>query len=75
MARTERLMDRSIAALAASLDRASESDVQRWMPFPTVWNPCAGGMTSRDGYQYRTQHDDHHRRQLTLDRVQQQAAT
>jgi hypothetical protein len=75
-ARTERLMDRSIAALQASLDRASESELQRSMHFPTRWDPYfTDVMTIRDVYHYPTQHYDHHRRQLTLDRVQQRAVS
>ena len=69
-ARTERLMDRTIAALRTSLDRASAADLERSMHFPTGWDPYfTDVMTVRDVYHYPTQHYDHHRRQLTLDRV------
>jgi hypothetical protein len=67
---TERLMDRTMGALHSSLDRASDADLRRAMHFPTGWDPYfTEVMTLRDVYHYPTQHYDHHRRQLTLDRV------
>ena len=67
---TERLMDRTIGALQASLGRATDEELQRSMHFPTGWDPYfTDVMTVRDVYHYPTQHYDHHRRQLTLDRT------
>ncbi len=68
--RAERLMDRTIRALQASLDRASDAELQRTMHFPIGWDPYfTDVMTIRDVYHYPTQHYDHHRRQLTLDQA------
>jgi hypothetical protein len=65
--RTERLMDRTIGTLQASLDQATEDELRRSMHFPTGWDPYfTDVMTVRDVYHYPTQHYDHHRRQLTL---------
>ena len=70
--RTERLMDRTIGALQASLERATETELRRTMHFPVGWDPYfTDVMTLRDVYHYPTQHYDHHRRQLTLDRIRQ----
>jgi hypothetical protein len=67
-ARTERLMDRTVGALQASLAHASEAELRRAMHFPVGWDPYFKDvMTIRDVYHYPTQHYDHHRRQLTLD--------
>ena len=69
-ARTERLMDRTVEALQASLGRATDADLRRAMHFPVGWDPYfTDVMTVRDVYHYPTQHYDHHRRQLTLDRT------
>ena len=66
--RTERLMDRTIGALQASLDQASDAELRRSMHFPVGWDPYFEDvMTIRDVYHYPTQHYDRHRRQLTLD--------
>ena len=66
-ARTERLMDRTIGALQASLDDATDEELGRGMHFPVGWDPYfTDVMTIRDVYHYPTQHYDHHRRQLTL---------
>jgi hypothetical protein len=68
--RTERLMDRTIGALQASLGQATETELHRAMHFPVGWDPYfTDVMTLRDVYHYPTQHYDHHRRQLTLDRT------
>lgn len=65
--RTERLMERTIGALQASLDHASDAELHRSMHFPVGWDPYFEDvMTIRDVYHYPTQHYDHHRRQLTL---------
>jgi hypothetical protein len=67
---TERLMDRTIGALQLSLERASETELRRSMHFPVGWDPYFEDvMTVRDIYHYPTQHYDHHRRQLTLERT------
>ena len=69
-ARAERLMDRTVEALQASLGRASDAELGRAMHFPVGWDPYfTDVMTVRDVYHYPTQHYDHHRRQLTLDRT------
>jgi hypothetical protein len=67
---TERLMDRTIGALQLSLERASDAELRRSMHFPVGWDPYFEDVMSvRDVYHYPTQHYDHHRRQLTLDRT------
>ena len=69
--RVERLMERTIRALQASLDRASDAELRRAMHFPVGWDPYfTDVMTLRDVYHYPTQHYDHHRRQLTLAHTQ-----
>ena len=66
----ERTFDRMVNSLAASLLRASESDLARGMHFPTGWDPYFKDyMTLADVYHYATQHYSHHRRQLTLSAV------
>ena len=68
--RAERLMDRTLEALQESLARASDADLRRAMHFPVGWDPYfTDVMTVRDVFHYPTQHYDHHRRQLTLDRT------
>jgi hypothetical protein len=63
----ERLMDRVISSLQASLRRESDTALDRGMHFPVAWDPYFKDfMTLRDVYHYPTQHYDHHRRQLTL---------
>jgi hypothetical protein len=70
--RTERLMDRTISALQASLEQATDMELRRSMHFPVGWDPYFKDvMTLRDVYHYPTQHYDHHRRQLTLDKTRQ----
>jgi DinB superfamily len=67
---TERLMDRTIVGLQASLARASDAELGRSMHFPVGWDPYFEDvMAVRDVYHYPTQHYDHHRRQLTLERT------
>ena len=66
----ERLMDRVITALQASLRRQSPASLDQGMHFPIGWDPYFKDlMTLRDVYHYPTQHYDHHRRQLTLARA------
>lgn len=68
--RMERLMDRVIDGLQASLRRESDAALDRYMHFPVAWDPYfTERMTLRDVYHYPTQHYDHHRRQLTLSRA------
>jgi hypothetical protein len=68
----ERLMDRATSRLQSSLRTQSEQSLARGMHFPEGWDPYfADFMTLLDIYHYPTQHYDHHRRQLTLARVQE----
>ena len=68
--RVERLMERTLRALQASLERSSDAELRRTMHFPVSWDPYfTDVMTVRDVYHYPTQHYDHHRRQLTLART------
>lgn len=70
--RTERLMDRTVSALQASLEQATDMELRLSMHFPIGWDPYFKDvMTLRDVYHYPTQHYDHHRRQLTLDKTRQ----
>lgn len=69
-ARMERLFDRVVAGLIASLQRQSARSLARGMHFPTGWDPYFRDyMTMADVYHYATQHYGHHRRQLTLARA------
>jgi hypothetical protein len=69
-ARMERLMDRALGSLQASLHAQSARALERGMHFPVGWDPYFKDyMTLRDLYHYPTQHYDHHRQQLTLARV------
>jgi hypothetical protein len=66
----ERLMDRVLSGLQASLRRRSPTSLDLGMHFPVRWDPYFKDlMTLRDLYHYPTQHYDHHRRQLTLART------
>jgi len=66
----DRVMDRVIHSLQASLAGESEAALQRGMHFPQGWDPYFKDfMTLLDVYRYATQHYDHHRRQLTLDKA------
>jgi hypothetical protein len=63
----ERLMDRALSSLEASLRAQPERALERGMHFPVDWDPYFKNyMTLRDVYHYPTQHYDHHRQQLTL---------
>jgi hypothetical protein len=69
-ARMERLMDRVVSDLQQSLKAQSERALDRGMHFPVGWDPYFKDyMTLRDVYHYPTQHYEHHRRQLTLERA------
>jgi hypothetical protein len=69
-ARMERLMDRVLSSLQASLRAQPERELQRGMHFPVGWDPYfTDYMRLRDVYHYPTQHYDHHRQQLTLART------
>jgi hypothetical protein len=69
----ERLFDRIVNSLAASLLEASDADLARGMHFPVGWDPYFRDyMTLADVYHYATQHYRHHRRQLTLARSVQE---
>jgi DinB superfamily len=66
-ARMERIFERIVNSLTASLLRASDADLARGMYFPTGWDPYFRDyMTLADVYHYATQHYRHHRGQLTL---------
>jgi len=68
--RMERLMDRVLSSLEASLRAQPERALDRGMYFPVGWDPYfKDHMTLRDVYHYPTQHYDHHRQQLTLART------
>jgi hypothetical protein len=61
------LCDRTIAALARSLERQPEARLHRGMPFPTSWDPYFESfMAVADVYAYPVLHYAHHRAQLTL---------
>jgi hypothetical protein len=67
--RTEKLLKRIIDGLHRELDGENESSLRRAMHFPVGWDPYfKDTMTLADVYHYGTQHFDHHRAQLTLDR-------
>jgi hypothetical protein len=67
----EKVFDRVVAHLTASLTAASEEQLDRGMHFPVGWDPYFRDyMTVADVYHYATQHYDHHRRQLTLRAVE-----
>jgi hypothetical protein len=62
-------LDRIIASLHRSLDRAGEADLARGMHYPTRWDPFFRPyMTLADVYRYPAQHFAFHLEQLTLDR-------
>jgi hypothetical protein len=59
--------DRVSASLLRRLDRESDRDLARGMPFPTRWDPFfLPTMTLGQLYAYPTQHFDFHRAQLSL---------
>lgn len=65
--RMQRLMDRMVDRLQASLRAQPDAALDRGMHFPVGWDPYFEDyMTLRDVFHYPTQHYDHHRRQLTL---------
>jgi hypothetical protein len=66
--RMARMFDRACAALARRLDRSTDADLARSMPFPKRWDPFfTDHMSLLDLYHYPLQHFECHRRQLTLD--------
>jgi hypothetical protein len=66
-ARMERIFDRVVAGLIASMNHQSPAALTRGMHFPPGWDPYFRDyMTMADVYHYATQHYGHHRRQLTL---------
>lgn len=63
----ERMFDRTVNSLAASLIAAGDAELALGMHFPTGWDPYFRDyMTAADVHHYATQHYRHHRRQLTL---------
>ncbi|MEV6873365.1 DinB family protein [Amycolatopsis sp. NPDC051128] len=67
--RAARWLDRVIASLHRSLERAADADLARGMHYPTRWDPFFQPyMTLADVYRYPAQHFAFHLRQLTLDR-------
>ena len=61
-------LDRIIASLHRSLDRAGEADLARGMHYPTRWDPFFRPyMTLADVYRYPAEHFAFHLEQLTLD--------
>jgi hypothetical protein len=67
LARTEKVLRRTIEALHRELGKEDESSLRRAMHFPVGWDPYfKDTMTLGDVYHYGTQHFDHHRGQLTL---------
>jgi len=66
-ARMERIFDRVVAGLIASMNGQSDAGLARGMHFPSGWDPYFRDyMTMADVYHYATQHYGHHRRQLAL---------
>ncbi|MEU5266576.1 DinB family protein [Amycolatopsis sp. NPDC021455] len=62
-------LDRIIASLHRSLDRTTDAELVREMPFPTRWDPFfRPSMTLADVYRYPARHFAFHVRQLTIDR-------
>jgi DinB family protein len=63
-------LDRVIDALQRSLVRESTGAFGRGMHYPINWDPYFRDyMTLGDIYRYPGQHYDHHRRQLTLEKL------
>jgi hypothetical protein len=63
-------MDRVIDALQRSLARRDESALRRAMYFPTRWDPYfRESMTLADVYRYPGRHYEHHRRQLSVSKL------
>jgi DinB superfamily len=67
LARTEKLLKRTIEALHRKLGKEDEASLRRAMHFPMGWDPYfKDTMSLGEVYHYGTQHFDHHRAQLTL---------
>jgi hypothetical protein len=65
--RMAKLFEATCTALAAGLERRSDTELARTMPFPVRWDPFfTGRMSLRDVYHYPWQHYEFHRRQMTL---------
>jgi hypothetical protein len=65
--RLVRMFDRSCAVLARRLGRESERELDRWMCFPTRWDPYfSEHMTLLALYRYPSGHFDFHHRQLSV---------
>jgi hypothetical protein len=63
-------LDRVINSLQRSLNRERDNAFRRGMYYPTRWDPFFREyMTLADVYRYPGQHYDHHRRQLTLTKL------
>lgn len=63
------LFERACGNLARRLDRTSDAELARAMPFPTRWDPFfTDHMSLLDVFHYPWQHFEYHRQQLTLDR-------
>ena len=63
-------LDRVINSLQRSLNRERDNAFRRGMYYPTRWDPYFREyMTLADVYLYAGQHYDHHRRQLTLTKL------
>lgn len=61
-------LDRVVGSLIHRMQRESDEDLRRGMPFPVRWDPFfTGFMTLGELYRYPTQHFDFHEKQLTLD--------
>jgi hypothetical protein len=69
--RADAWLARVIASLHRRLDAETDSSLRRTMRFPVRWDPYfAERMSRADVYHYATLHFDHHRRQLTIDRTE-----
>lgn len=63
-------MDRTIGGLQRSIASVQDDALRRGMFFPTRWDPYFRDfMNMADVYRYPGQHYDHHRRQLTLSKL------
>ena len=67
--RAARWLDRIIASLHRSLDRAGDANLRRGMHYPVRWDPFFQPyMTLADVYRYPARHFAFHQDQLTLGR-------
>jgi hypothetical protein len=73
--RMAKLFEGTCTALAAGLERRSDTELARTMPFPVRWDPFfTGHMSLLDVYHYPWQHYEFHRRQMTFDQPHTSAA-